>query len=304
MPTTRPKRLGARVRGAIRSQLPTAGANAPEAFPAGHFYSPVVSAEILREPDESRIWPGEVQDPAGIDLRGEDQLALLRRLGEHRFSHEPRGLPQEYDPANDQFPLQDAAALYGMVRLLRPSRIVEIGSGWSTTVAASAVGDGGLPTEITCVEPYPRPFLREMAGAGLVSLREERVEHTPGAVFDELRRGDICFIDSSHVAKTGSDVVHELLHVVPRLADGVVVHVHDIFIPEDYPKGWVRGGFNWNEQYVLQAYLIGNARARVLLANRWLALRHPEAVQDALGPVGGNGSSFWFVTGEAGLPTA
>jgi predicted O-methyltransferase YrrM len=276
-----------------RSRRPRAA----QAFPAGHFYSPVVSETVFGEPDASRVWPDEVVDPPGLDLRARQQLALLHCLGAHRFSYHGRGGAQDYDPANDQFPPYDAAALYAMVRMLRPRRMVEVGSGWSTTVTRAAVADGGLGTDLTCIEPYPQPFVRDMAASGVLTLREERVEHVADDVFDELGPGDVCFIDSSHVAKTGSDVVHELLRVVPRLADGVVVHVHDIFIPEDYPLGWVRNGFNWNEQYVLQALLIGNARAHVLLANRWLARRHPEAVRDAWGPMDLNGSSFWFVTG-------
>jgi hypothetical protein len=184
-----------------------------------------------------------------------------------------------------------------MVRHLQPARMVEVGCGWSTTVTAAALRDGQLPTHLTCVEPYPRDFLRTMDD--VLTLREEKVEHTPATVFDELQAGDILFIDSSHVVKTGSDVVHQFLQVLPRLADGVIVHVHDIFIPEDYPKGWVRVGFNWTEQYLLQAYLVGNARAHVLAMNHWLALRHPEAVTAAFGPMELNGSSVWFVTGPA-----
>jgi hypothetical protein len=123
------------------------------------------------------------------------------------------------------------------------------------------------------------------------------------SVFERLEAGDVLFIDSSHVVKTGSDVVHQLLEVLPRLADGVIVHVHDIFIPEDYPQGWVRAGFGWNEQYLLQAYLVGNGRAHVLAMNRWLARRHPAAIAAAFGDVGLDGSSAWFVTGPVPATT-
>lgn len=283
------------MRRSLRAPFAAWANDAPQAFPAGHFYSPVVSSTVLHEPDVSRVWPPEPTDPPGVDMRADEQLALLRRLGAHRFPVDAQVGPHAYDPTNDQFPPHDAAVLYALVRLLRPARMVEIGSGWSTTVAMAAIADGALGTQLTCIEPHPRAFISAMAGVGgPMTLREERVEHAPGAVFDDLGPGDILFIDSSHVAKTGSDVVHELLQVVPRLAHGVVVHVHDIFIPEDYPQGWVGAGFNWNEQYVLHALLIGNAAVRILLANRWLALRHPEAVRDALGAVDLDGSSFWF----------
>ncbi|MGH9273698.1 MAG: class I SAM-dependent methyltransferase [Acidimicrobiales bacterium] len=287
--------LGARWRAVVRAArgLPS---GPPQAFPAGAFYSPIVDPQVvLNPPDGSRVWPERPHDPPGLDLRGPQQLALLGRLAAHPLPPRTSGSGAAYDPTNDQFPPHDAAVLYAMVRLLQPSRIVEIGCGWSTTVTAAAIEDGGLATKLTCIEPYPRDFLRSMGD--VVTLREERVELTPQSVFDELEAGDICFIDSSHVVKTGSDVVHELLEVVPRLADGVVVHVHDVFIPEDYPRGWVEHGFNWNEQYLLQAFLVGNTRVEVLLMNHFLAIRHPDEVRAAFGPIALNGSSVWFATG-------
>lgn len=298
--------LGARVRAVVdaargRSPGPGSIEHAPQAFPAGEFYSPIVDiGVVLQPPDRGRIWPEPAPDPAGIDLRGDEQLALVGALGAHRFAWDADRPGPRYDPANDQFPPHDAAVLYGMVRHLRPRRMVEVGCGWSTTVAAAAIRDGDVGTALTCIEPYPRAFLRDMAD--VLTLREAKVEHVPLEVFDALEAGDVCFIDSSHVVKTGSDVVHLFLEVLPRLARGVVVHVHDIFIPEDYPEGWVRNGFNWNEQYLLQAFLAGHASAEVLVANHWLALRHPVEVRQALGLDELHGSSFWFRTGSAGAP--
>lgn len=277
-------------------------AGVPQLFDPGHFYSPVVNAaELLRPAEAERVWPADPREPPGIDLRADAQLALLDRLAGHRFDHAaPRPGPA-YEPGNGQFPRQDAAVLYAMVHHLRPRRIVEVGSGWSTTVAMAAIHDAGLATDVTCVEPHPPPYVRELAGR--VTLREERVEHTPVEVFERLGTGDICFIDSSHVAKTGSDVVHLLLDVVPRLADGVAVHVHDIFLPEDYPRPWIEAGFNWNEQYLLQALLVGNRSLHVLLLNHWLALRHPDAVRDAFDLDRLHGSSAWLMTGPPPEPS-
>jgi hypothetical protein len=270
--------------------------DAPQAFPAGEFYSPVPHAtDLLRAPDVDRVWPSAPPDPPGIDMRGDAQLALLKELGELPVLDPADGPEPRYDPANDQFPPQDAALLSALVRHLAPARMVEVGCGWSTTVTARAIATDRLRTELTCIDPYPRDFLPDLPQ--VTALRREKVEHTPMAVFDALGPGDVLFIDSSHVAKTGSDVVHLVLNVLPRLADGVVVHVHDIFLPADYPQGWVRAGFGWNEQYLLQAYLADNPRARVLAANQWLALHHPDEVAQAFGPVGGSGSSFWFTLG-------
>lgn len=269
------------------------GNDVPQAFPPGAFYSPVVDPDVVfASPDADRIWPAEVEDPAGIDFRADAQLTLLAKIGAYALPTAADDSTPAYDPANEQFPPHDAAVLYGMVRHRRPRRMVEVGCGWSTTVTARAIRDGALDTELTCIEPYPRDFVADIPQ--IHALRVEKVEQTPCEVFDRLDDGDVLFIDSSHVVKTGSDVVHQLLYVLPRLASGVVVHVHDIFLPEDYPRGWVRAGFNWNEQYLLQALLVGNPGLRPLLTNRWLTLRHPDAIERALGPIATNGSSFWF----------
>ncbi|HEX7134469.1 MAG TPA: class I SAM-dependent methyltransferase [Iamia sp.] len=284
-------------RGAVRGAATSAAA--PQAFPPGNFYSPVPpAAELLDGTERDRIWPAEVADPPGLDVREDAQLKLLARLGVHRWPMSIGPKPR-YDPGNDQFPLQDAALLRALLLELRPRRMVEVGCGWSTTVTARAIADGRFDTELTCIEPYPRDFLASIDQ--IAALRVERVEHTPRVVFDALEAGDVLFIDSSHVAKTGSDVVHLVLDVLPRLADGVVVHVHDVFWPDDYPQGWVRAGFGWNEQYLLQAYLAGNTGTHVLALNHWLARRHPDAVEAAFGAVGLDGSSVWFTTGPEAL---
>lgn len=281
----------ARLRAAARA-LRTPGNEVPQLFDAGVFYSPVVNAaQVLAEPDRSRVWPVQPEDPLGFDVREADQLELLAALKAYPLP-DPSAWPQpSYDPSNDQFPPQDAALLYGMIRHHRPSRVVEVGCGWSTTVTARAIADGALSTSLVCIDPYPRDFLSDVPR---IELRQEKVEHTPMAVFEALGPGDVLFIDSSHVVKTGSDVVHLVLRVLPRLNEGVVVHVHDVFIPEDYPIGWVKAGFGWNEQYMVQAYLVGNRRAEILAMNHWLSIRHPEAVTSAFGEVPFHGSSLWF----------
>lgn len=275
-----------------RERARTEDADAPQAFPAGAFYSPVPHAGELLGPERDRVWPAVPDDPPGIDMRGDAQLALLAELADLPVLDPADGPEPRYDPGNDQFPPQDALLLSALVRQLAPARMVEVGCGWSTTVTARAIASAGLPTELTCIDPYPRDFLASIPQ--VAALRREKVEHTPLAVFEALGPGDVCFIDSSHVAKTGSDVAHLVLQVLPRLATGVVVHVHDVFLPGDYPQGWVRAGFGWNEQYLLQAYLADNPRVRVLAGNQWLALRHPEAVRAAWGDIPLTGSSLWF----------
>ncbi|KMO43774.1 methyltransferase [Methylobacterium tarhaniae] len=152
----------------------------------------------------------------------------------------------------DWFPRLDAAAAYALVRRERPRRIVEIGSGHSTRFLAQAVRDGGLATAITCIDPAPRAPL-----SGLGLHHEARLfgpEDAERAA--TLEPGDALFIDSSHVAMPGTDVDRLLLDVMPRLKPGVLVHLHDIFLPDAYPPDWAWRGYN--EQLLVGALLQGS----------------------------------------------
>jgi predicted O-methyltransferase YrrM len=159
--------------------------------------------------------------------------------------------PARFD--QDWFPRLDAAAAYALVRQEKPRRIVEIGSGHSTRFLARAVADGGLSTIVTCIDPAPRAPL-----AGLA------VEHVPAllrdadpTLFAELGPGDILFVDSSHIAMPGTDVDRLFLDVLPRLRAGVLVHVHDVTLPDAYPAEWAWRGYN--EQLLVGALLLGGS---------------------------------------------
>ena len=173
----------------------------------------------------------------------------------------PYGEPAEtggFYLGNDYFEAVDAEVYHSLIRHYRPRQVLEIGSGNSTVVALRAAAMNrheGAETLVTCIEPYPEPGLRRsLQGAG--KLIERPVQEVGFEVFEDLSRNDILFIDSSHVAKFGSDVVFEYLEVLPRLKPGVLVHVHDIFIPFDYPRKWIVDEHKfWNEQYLLQAFL-------------------------------------------------
>ncbi|ACA18318.1 conserved hypothetical protein [Methylobacterium sp. 4-46] len=167
----------------------------------------------------------------------------------------------------DWFPRLDAAAAYAMVRRARPRRIVEVGSGHSTRFLAQAVADGGMPTALTCIDPRPRAPLPALPG-----LRHEARLFGPrdGEALASLAPGDLLFIDSSHVAMPGSDVDRLLLDALPRLAPGVLVHLHDVFLPDAYPPEWAWRGYN--EQVVVGALIQGGAFA-LAFASRYVATR-------------------------------
>jgi predicted O-methyltransferase YrrM len=255
-------------------------------FPPGHYYSPLPDTrELGAEPRHSEVWPAQPRETPGIDWRDEAQVALCRDVfaAQERLDlrDEPTGDETEYFTRNDQYSPFDAWVLEGFLRHLRPSRLVEIGSGFSTLVSARVNREhleGSM--RMSCVEPYPRPFLVNGV-LGVDELRVEKVQDTPLAVFEELGRDDVLFIDTSHVAKTGSDVVWLFQEVLPRLREGVVVHVHDVFVPGEYPEDWVLDGRAWNELYVVRAFLAFNSAFRIEFGAQYMLKRHREFVLQA-----------------------
>ena len=171
------------------------------------------------------------------------------------YAPELEAIGQQPPPAprwnQDWFPRLDAAAAYAMVRTLGPKRIIEVGSGHSTRFLARAVADGTLNTQITAIDPQPRASLEGLA----VRWLKQRVQATSLSVFEALEERDILFIDSSHQMKSGSDVEFLLEKVLPRLAGGVRVHFHDIFLPDPYPAAWAWRRYNEQEAV---ASLIGH----------------------------------------------
>ncbi len=164
------------------------------------------------------------------------------------------------------FPRLDALTAYAMVRKRKPARIVEVGSGHSTRFMAAAVKDGGLSTTLTCIDPAPRASL-----SGLdVVWRKIVLQTAPTGDLNALESGDLLFIDSSHLLMPGTDVDHLIGDVLPALPSGVLLHVHDIFLPDAYPKSWAWRGYN--EQSAIAALLQGGCYD-LLFASRYVATR-------------------------------
>jgi hypothetical protein len=234
----------------------------------------------------SRIWPSEPRETVGIDWRGSEQIALVRdglaRLPELDFPTRATGDPTEYHTDNEFFSRLDAWALHGMLRHLRPARMIEVGCGWSSLVTAQVNREylGGR-LDFTCIEPYPPEFLSE-GMSGISRLLKSPVQEVPVERFSDLQAGDILFIDTSHVIKTGGDVQYLYHEIVPRLAAGVVVHIHDIFLPWDYPREWVMVGRAWNEQYLVQSFLAFNNSFDILLSIAWLSHFEPALLAEVI----------------------
>jgi hypothetical protein len=261
-----------------------------------HFYSPIPDTRAL----PASLWD-RPRHPLGIDFNEAGQLRYLREVfpqyqNEYDlFPTAPTTLPYQFHFNNPAFDGTDALVLYCFVRHFRPQRIVEVGCGYSSRVSAQAALVNGK-TELLCIEPYPAPELIH-GFPGLTGLIRTPVQEAPLDIFESMRADDILFIDSTHVVKCGSDVNFLFLEVLPRLQPGVVVHVHDIFLPDEFPQGWIKEQhLFWNEQYLLQAFLAFNAEFEVLFSNALMGKRHRADMQKTFPksqPWWG-GSSFWM----------
>jgi hypothetical protein len=245
-----------------------------------HYYEPLpdfrsITSELITQ---RRSYPG-------IDFRWEQQLALVDELAKYR-----NGLREfEFDFNNAYFAGFDAAVYYALIRHLQPNRIIEIGGGYSTQIAAKALAANGKG-KLVCIEPYP-----ERLNCSDVELIQKRVEEMDVDFFSSLEANDILFIDSSHAVKFRSDVCFEFLEILPHLARDVWVHVHDIFFPHDYPAEWlINRRLALNEQYLLEAFLSFNKTFAPHLANHWLCLDHTEAAALMWPDTGNRAVSFWM----------
>ena len=275
-------------------------------IPRGHYYSPVVSVKEMQR-EASRIFDGSLRDLPGIDLNAEGQLALVRQLAqlyhEQPFGEMPRdGLRYFFD--NLWYGRADGLFLFCLMRLLRPSRIVEIGSGFSSAVMLDTnerFFDGRI--RLTFIEPDTRRLhaLLKDSDRERVTIVEQRIQHVDPSVVDTLEANDILFVDSSHVVKAGSDVNHIVFELLPRLAPGVVVHFHDVLYPFEYPRQWFELGVSWNEPYLLRAFLQYNPRFVIRLWNDFLMRFHADTLRALMPlcvdrPPFGVGGSLWLQT--------
>ena len=254
-----------------------------------HFYDPVPDTRRLRDD----LWLRK-SDLTGIDRNDDEQLHLLD-LFSTRFKPEydqfPRNRtsrPHEFYLNNGNFLSVDAEVLYCMIRAFKPNRIVEIGSGYSTCLSARAVKknqevDPGYAAELITIDPFPHPVVRDGI-PGVTRIIQKNVQDIPLAFFRELTNHDILFIDSSHMLRIGSDVQYEYLEILPSLQKGVLIHVHDIFFPYEYPKEWAIHKYRfWNEQYLLQAFLAFNHSFEIIWAGSYLHSRYPDRLAAAFG---------------------
>lgn len=260
-----------------------------------HFYEPIPDTRTLSD----KLWEGE-SAMTGVDMNDAVQVDLLENCFPS-FREEYDALPskatgdeREFHFDNDVFGGTDALVLYCMVRHFKPRLIVEVGSGFSTRLAALAARRNGA-TRIVSIEPFPDEVLRRGI-PGVEEVIVAPVQEVPLDRFRELQSGDILFIDTSHVVKIGGDVNFLFLEVLPALARGVIVHIHDVFLPNEYRREWVLDQKRfWTEQYMLHAFLLFNSEFEVLFGNTYMATKYPDIMKRVFSrsPWWGGGS-FWI----------
>jgi predicted O-methyltransferase YrrM len=243
-----------------------------------HYYQPLINPvkHLGKALSEKRSLPG-------IDWNVEEQLALLNKFD---YNNELKAIPHEKKTAN---PLQyyfnnpsyragDGEFLYNIVRHFKPKRVIEIGCGYSTMMSIqaetkNATENAANACKHICIEPYEMPWLEQLN----VEVIRKKVEDIDTTFFTQLEANDILFIDSSHMIRPQGDVLFEFFEILPVLKKGVIVHVHDVFTPHDYPAEWIyEKHCMWNEQYLLEAFLMFNTQFRIIGALNFLKHKYTD----------------------------
>jgi hypothetical protein len=226
----------------------------------------------------------------GFEMDKDDFSAQLQQLGVYSNEcvwPETTNKPGEYYTQNYQFGYSSAVLLFTMIRANASKRVVEIGSGFSSQVSFEALCKNHAMNDIklTCIEPYPSDWLEDFAASHPTSvhLLKMKAQDIDLNTYLSLEAGDVLFIDSSHVSKLASDVNFLYLQVLPLLDRGIIIHVHDIYIPYEYPKIHFFGKpkYFWNEQYMLQAFLSHNSAFQVLLPGYYVQKDMPDVFHTA-----------------------
>ena len=283
-----------------RDQLKKILADAGRFAPPGHFYSPVPSKQDVEEHIARFERVSPFAELPAIRMDDQTQLNFLACLRPH-YPNVPfqasagEGLLYQYD--NPHFSYADAILLFCVLNHLRPQRLIEIGSGFSTCAILDINRNfTGSQMRITSIEPHPK-LLRSLVQKSndAIIIVENKLQNVELDVFDQLDSGDVLFVDSTHISKAGSDVNYIVFEILPRLKPGVIVHIHDIYVAYEYPDVWLREGRAWNEAYLLRAFLEYNDHFRILLFVSYMQSAHEdwfrEYMPDTLRKKGG---SFWM----------
>ncbi len=245
-----------------------------------HFYSPVPDISDLQK---RKVFANKSL-LNGIDFREKEQLDLLLELGakygqECEWPEVPTIKEEEFHLNNFSFSFGCAAGLHTIVRKYKPKNIFEIGSGYSSRVISKALEMNildGTDCNYVIIDPYPNEVTKNKL-KNINEITSQRVELVPPEMFNRLQENDILFIDSGHTVKIGGDVNFLYLEVLPVLAKGVIIHIHDINLPYEYPEVYCTNpSFRvfWTEAYLLQAFLAFNTSFEVMLGMNFIQTEH------------------------------
>lgn len=267
-------------------------------YPLGHYFN---LYPMIEDIERKKDWLyDENKEICDVKLNIEGQLEMLKEVSEYyqnipNWKDEGAG-EYRFQWDNDSLSPGDAIGLCSMLQALKPKKVIEVGSGWTSAVMLDT-NETLLKKsiEISFIEPYPDTLKRILRGSDDVKLYEERLENIDLEYFSKLEEGDILFIDSSHVSKMGSDVNYLFFEILPRLKKGVYIHLHDIFYPFEYPMKWIYNGMVWNELYLLRAFLQNNNAYEVVFFQNMLEKKYPEKFVEKW-PVNKpiHGGSFWM----------
>jgi predicted O-methyltransferase YrrM len=256
-----------------------------------HFYNPIPNFKNLLS--NKKMFDYKYSN---IVLDIESQINLLNSFKKYDscLNREYETIKGKINFNNGSFGHDDSYVYFSIINSFKPKKIIEIGSGFSTLIAAVAKEFGKFKTEIICIEPYPREELTILNKE--IDLIEKRLEEVSLDLFKSLDKNDILFIDSSHVIKTKNDVVLIYLEILPILKKGVIVHIHDISIPYEIHPAIFKAGYSWNEQYLLQALLTNNHRYKTLISGYYLTKDYfkffNQVFKESIS--GNTGGSYWI----------
>ncbi|WP_025116749.1 class I SAM-dependent methyltransferase [Lysinibacillus fusiformis] len=252
-------------------------------FENGHYYSPIPNLHEIKA-NEQNLFSKKKKIP-GVKINEEDQLSLFTDFLEsiklfHQMIHEKNGL--RYYIKNGFFEFFDAATLYSILKSFKPKRIIEVGSGFSSSVMLDTRDKLNLNMELTFIEPFPDRlnYLLTEEDKENSKIIVSKVQDVHLDIFKNLDAGDILFIDSSHVSKIGSDVNYLIFEVLPELKEGVIIHFHDIFFPFEYPQEWLYKGYYWNEAYILRSFLQYNKSFSIIYWNDFIYQKEQDKLKD------------------------
>jgi len=267
-------------------------------YAPGGFYSPIPSIEEIKAYNFDSSLPKSLP---GIDLNSNEQIELLNSL-EHFYNELPftdektEGL--RYCYVNNSYSYSDAIFLHCMIRHLKPKKLIEIGSGFSSCVTLDTnekfMEDS---MSIQFIEPYPELLesLLKDNDKKNITIHRKQLQEIPLETFKELKENDILFIDSTHVVKFNSDVNYIFREILPILARGVYIHFHDVFYPFEYPKEWLLEGRAWNEQYMLRSFLQFNQEFKIVMFNTYLQSMYEKEIKSRFPLLYKNtGGSIWL----------